>query len=82
MEKVKIEDYVLSHSKNLKPSATVRIVVDGEVFEEHAQGDGQYDAFMNALKRIYKKKKQELPGLSDYSVRIPPVVKLMRFAKR
>ncbi|WP_295128892.1 alpha-isopropylmalate synthase regulatory domain-containing protein [uncultured Chitinophaga sp.] len=71
-EKVKIEDYVLTHSKNLKPSATLRILINGEVFEEHAQGDGQYDAFMNALKRIYKKKKQELPGLSDYAVRIPP----------
>ncbi|UYQ95371.1 2-isopropylmalate synthase [Chitinophaga horti] len=71
-DKVKIEDYVLSHAKNLKPSATIRVVIEGDVFEEHAQGDGQYDAFMNALKRIYKKKKQELPGLTDYAVRIPP----------
>jgi D-citramalate synthase len=27
---------------------------------------------MNALKKIYKKKKLELPALSDDSVRIPP----------
>ena len=71
-DKVKIENYVLTHSKNLNPSATVRININGEIFEEHAQGDGQYDAFMNALKKVYKQKKIELPMLTDYAVRIPP----------
>jgi D-citramalate synthase len=71
-EKVKIENYVLTHSKNLHPSVTLRISIKGELFEEHAQGDGQYDAFMNALKKVYKKKNQELPSLADYAVRIPP----------
>ncbi|WP_298738697.1 alpha-isopropylmalate synthase regulatory domain-containing protein [uncultured Chitinophaga sp.] len=71
-EKVRIENYVLTHATNLKPSVTLRISVNGEVFEEHAQGDGQYDAFMNALKKVYRKRKQELPGLTDYAVRIPP----------
>jgi D-citramalate synthase len=71
-EKVIIENYVLTHSKDLNPSVTLRISIDHEIFEEHSQGDGQYDAFMNALKKIYKKKKQELPVLTDYSVRIPP----------
>jgi D-citramalate synthase len=71
-EKVRIENYVLTHSKNLHPSVTVKISIDGELFEEHAQGDGQYDAFMNALKKVYKKQKHELPALTDYTVRIPP----------
>jgi D-citramalate synthase len=57
VEKVVVENYVLSHSKNLKPSAALKISIDGEVIEEHATGDGQYDAFMNALKKIYKHKK-------------------------
>jgi D-citramalate synthase len=48
------------------------ITIDGEIFEEQAQGDGQYDAFMNALKKVYKQKKVELPVLTDYAVRIPP----------
>ncbi|MFB9844953.1 alpha-isopropylmalate synthase regulatory domain-containing protein [Mucilaginibacter ginsenosidivorans] len=71
-EKVHVENYVLTHSKNLRPSVTLRINVNGETFEEHAQGDGQYDAFMNALKVIYQKKKLVLPMLTDYAVRIPP----------
>ena len=71
-EKVHIKNYVLTHSKDLRPSVTLRIDVQGEEFEEHAQGDGQYDAFMNALKVIYSKKKLILPVLTDYAVRIPP----------
>jgi len=71
-EKVHLENYVLTHSKNLRPSATLRIRIDTEIFEEHAQGDGQYDAFMNALKKVYGLKKMELPLLLDYAVRIPP----------
>ncbi len=72
VEKVQIKNYVLTHSKNLRPSVTLNISIDGELFEEHAQGDGQYDAFVNALKKIYKHKKIELPVLTDYAVRIPP----------
>ena len=71
-EKVQIENYVLAHSKNLRPSVTIKISINGEVFEEHAQGDGQYDAFMNALKKVYTQKQLELPMLTDYTVRIPP----------
>ncbi|MFC4231427.1 alpha-isopropylmalate synthase regulatory domain-containing protein [Parasediminibacterium paludis] len=71
-EKVLIENYVLTHSKDLRPSVTLKISINNEIFEEHAQGDGQYDAFVNALQKIYKLKKLELPLLTDYTVRIPP----------
>ncbi|MDI9365630.1 MAG: alpha-isopropylmalate synthase regulatory domain-containing protein [Flavobacterium sp.] len=71
-EKVQIENYVLTHSKDLRPSVTLKISINNEIFEEHAQGDGQYDAFVNALQKIYKGKKMELPLLTDYMVRIPP----------
>tara|TARA_R110002096_G_scaffold138063_4_gene291592 strand:- start:44 stop:1564 length:1521 start_codon:yes stop_codon:yes gene_type:complete len=71
-EKVKVNSYVLTHSKGLKPSTTVSITIEDETFEEHAQGDGQFDAFMNAIRTIFKKKKMGLPSLIDYAVRIPP----------
>jgi D-citramalate synthase len=71
-EKVKIVNYVLTHSKELRPSVTLQININDELFEEHSQGDGQYDAFMNALRSIYKQKKMHLPLLTDYAVRIPP----------
>lgn len=69
--RVEVLNYVLTHSKDLKPSATLRVRIDNDQFEENAQGDGQYDAFMNALKKIYGKKKLTLPELTDYAVRIP-----------
>jgi len=71
-ENVKILNYVLTHSKSLQPSSTLQVQIGDEIFQENAQGDGQYDAFMNALKKIYVKKGKELPLLTDYSVRIPP----------
>jgi D-citramalate synthase len=71
-EKVKIESYVLTHAKGLRPSATLSICIDGKVYEEHAQGDGQFDAFMKALTKVYHKKTLLLPKLVDYTVRIAP----------
>lgn len=71
-QRVFVKSYVLTHSKGLKPSTTLSIEIDGKSYEENAQGDGQFDAFINALKKVYEKEKQELPKLVDYAVRIPP----------
>lgn len=71
-DKVIVDSYVLTHSKGLRPSATISVRFDGELFEENAQGDGQFDAFMKALGKVYEKKKACLPKLIDYAVRIAP----------
>jgi D-citramalate synthase len=71
-ENVVLDNYMLSHSRDMRPSAALKLRIGQTVFEEHAQGDGQYDAFMNALKRVYQSREQKLPVLSDYMVRIPP----------
>jgi len=71
-EKVTVESYVLMNSMGLRPSATIGVQIDGEKFEENAQGDGQFDAFMNALTKVYTKKHRCLPKLIDYAVRIAP----------
>ncbi len=72
VEKVKVLNYVLTHAKGLNPSTTLLLWIEGDEIEESAQGDGQYDAFMNALRKVYKKKGKTLPLLTDYQVRIPP----------
>ena len=69
---IKIHSYVLTHSKGLKPSTTISIDFYGEIIEENSSGDGQFDAFFNALNKIFKKKKMNLPKLIDYFVHIPP----------
>jgi len=71
--RVVVENYVLTHSKGLMPSTTLQLRVDGKIYESHSQGDGQFDAFMNALRKLYlEHSDKKLPELIDYAVRIPP----------
>ena len=71
-KKVSIINYALSLSSSMKPVANVQIEIDGKVYEEAAFGDGQYDAFMNALWKIYNSLDKKHPVLKNYRVTIPP----------
>jgi D-citramalate synthase len=71
-EHIKILNYSLSTANELKPVASLKIRIGDEVFEETSSGDGQYDAFMKALRKIYGRKEKSLPALLDYFVSIPP----------
>ena len=70
--KIFIKNYSLSLSYGLKPFASVKIEIDGQMYEETSSGDGQYDAFMKAMRTIYDRIGKELPSLTDYQVSIPP----------
>lgn len=71
-QRIRIHNYAISHALGLHPMATVCIEIDGEKYEETSSGDGQYDAFMNALRRIYQRQNKQFPALLDYVVTIPP----------
>lgn len=71
-ERIKVKNYYICHAYKLSPVATLSIEIDGEVYEETSTGDGQYDAFMKALGKIYEKLDRTLPTLVDYIVTIPP----------
>lgn len=71
-EKIKIRNYYSSHVYNLKPVATLSIEINGEIYEATSTGDGQYDAFMQALKSIYDRLGKRLPQLLNYKISIPP----------
>lgn len=71
-EKIRIRNYYSSHVYNLKPVATLSIEIDGKIFEATSTGDGQYDAFMKAVKSIYDQLGKKLPQLVDYAISIPP----------
>lgn len=70
--KIKILCYSLSLAQGLKPVAALKIEIDGQAYEESAVGDGQYDAFVRALRKIYKSLGRPFPMLTNYSVSIPP----------
>jgi (R)-citramalate synthase len=71
-ERIKIRNYYICHAQDLSPVATVSIQIGEEVYEETGTGDGQYDAFMKAITKIYNRINKSLPTLTDYIVTIPP----------
>ncbi len=72
-DKVKLISYMVSTAYGLKPMASVKLEVDGAVYEESAMGDGMYDAFVRAVRHIYRDKLQRpFPWLANYTVSIPP----------
>ncbi len=71
-EKIIIKSYELKHKMGSNPSADVEIEINGNIFKKSGTGDGQFDAFINAVKKIYDINKLNLPLLIDYSVTIPP----------
>ncbi len=71
--KVRIVNYALNLSQGLRPTATVKLLINDAEFQESAVGDGQFDAFMRAVRTIYRGKLQRpFPTLTNYSVNIPP----------
>ena len=70
--KIFIKNFSLSLSYGLKPFASVQIEIDGNVYQETSSGDGQYDAFMKSVRKIYDKLGKKYPLLIDYEVSIPP----------
>ena len=72
-EHVKLLSYVVTTAYGLKPLASVRLEINGETYEESAKGDGQFDAFVRAIRHIYKNRLgRSFPWLTNYTVSIPP----------
>lgn len=69
---IKIIGYSLNVTNNLRPSASVKIEINGVEYEQSASGDGQYNAISKALYKIYKQLGKDTPNLLDYTVIIPP----------
>lgn len=69
---IQILNYSLSLSLGLRPMATVKMQINGEIYEQSASGDGQYNAISKAMWKIYKSLNKPTPELLDYVVVIPP----------
>lgn len=51
-EKVVVESYIRTNAKEFRPSTTLFLRIDTEIIEAQAQGDGQFDTFVNALTKM------------------------------
>ena len=71
--KVRLLSYFVTLAQGLKPMATLSIEINGKTYQESSSGDGQYDAFVRALRKIYKGTlERKFPMLTNYAVSIPP----------
>lgn len=71
--KIKIVNYAISISKDLLPTATVKLSINGIHHEQTASGDGTFDAFCKAVDKIYEHSlNRQFPRLVNYTVSIPP----------
>lgn len=72
-DRVKLKRYIVTLAHGLKPMATLKIEINGQMYEESSSGDGQYDAFVRALRKVYKVTLgRKFPMLTNYAVSIPP----------
>ena len=71
-DNIRIENYSLQLTKGMKPAAMLKVSIDGTEYETSSNGDGQYNAFMKALWKIYDRLGKKHPLLADYQVTIPP----------
>jgi D-citramalate synthase len=69
---IKMVNYSLSLTYGLRPVATVKMEIHGNMYEQTAAGDGQYNAVSKAMWKIYKILNRPTPELLDYVVVIPP----------
>ena len=72
-EKVKLISYMVTSTYGLKPIASIKVEIRGKQYAAESTGDGQYDAFVKALRKIYKTYlDRTFPILANYAVTIPP----------
>lgn len=69
---IQILNYSLNLADGMRPTATVKVSIRGEVYQQSAAGEGQYHAFSKAMYKIYKSLDKPTPELLDYVVVIPP----------
>jgi len=72
-DRIKLLSYMVSTAYGLHPQAVVKLDINGQEYEESASGDGMFDAFVRAVRHIYRLKlNRSFPWLTNYAVTIPP----------
>ena len=68
---IKLLNCSITSGLNLESTASIRVDIKGEVYMASGAGNGGFDAFIDAINKIMKKRHYTLPPLLDYEVRIP-----------
>jgi len=70
-KKFRLIDYNVTTKFGAKPKARIKVSFNEKEFSSIALGNGGFNAFVNALKKVFVKNKLKFPMLEDYEVRIP-----------
>lgn len=62
----------ISSGLELPSTTSIRVAIDGEIHTAAGSGNGGFDAFIEALKKVLARYDFPFPELIDYEVRIPP----------
>ncbi len=68
---VKLLSCTVTSGLNLESTASIHIQIGKKQFTSSSGGNGGYDAFMSAVKKVLDKQKIVFPKLIDYETRIP-----------
>jgi D-citramalate synthase len=68
---IKLLNCTINSAMDLESTVSIEVEVNGESFKATGEGNGGFDAFINAINKVMSKKDYSMPKLLDYEVRIP-----------
>jgi D-citramalate synthase len=68
---IKLLNCSITSGLDLESTVSIRVDINGEVFQASGSGNGGFDAFIFAINKVLESKQYKLPSLLDYEVRIP-----------
>lgn len=67
-----VQACVITTTLGMRPAANIRVKYKDKEYEAIANGNGGYDAFMTALRKIAPEMGLRIPRLVDFEIHIPP----------
>ena len=68
---IKLVNCSITSGLNLESTVSIAVDLNGEIIKATGSGNGGFDAFMNAIGKVFKPEYYQLPKLEDFEVRIP-----------
>lgn len=69
--RIRLLNCSITSGLKLRAVASINVDIDGKEYNMTGAGNGGYDAFMGAMKKILLRERIECPELVDYEIRIP-----------
>jgi len=68
---VKLLNCSITSGLNLESTVSIAVELDGEIHKSTGSGNGGFDAFINAVSKVFQPDFYTLPMLEDFEVHIP-----------